>query len=381
MKILHTIPTLDISYGGPATCTYHLVRGLNVLSETDLLTIGSKHILWNDSFLKVVPNDALPAVRYSKNIAKFLNEYTQEYDLVHANTLWFFTSHQAAQAARKFDKPFVLSPHGMLYPNTLLGRSSWKKKLSLATYQRKDLEEADMLHATCRQEMEHLRNFGLKRPIAVVPNCLEIDEDYKIKSGEPRPENSRRRFGFVGRIARIKNIDKILSAWKLLGPKTNDAELVIVGGGDEQYSKELKDFAAVNNMANVRFTGFLTGEGLKSMVHSFDIQMLVSDSENFGMVVPEALINRVPVIATKGTPWDELPEKGCGWWIDNDVTVIADTVEAALQIPESERLMMGERGRQLVLDKYSVESVAARMQAVYSYILGKNSKPDNVYTL
>ena len=63
------------------------------------------------------------------------------------------------------------------------------------------------------------------------------------------------------------------------------------------------------------------------------------------------------------------------------MTVIAETIEVALQIPESERLMMGERGRQLVLDKYSVESVAAKMQAVYSYLLGNGSKPDNVYTL
>ena len=379
MKILHTTPTLDISYGGPSTCTYYLVKGLNELVPTDVLTLRSEKLIWKDTFIKALPNDAFSPFLYSRNFGKYINDHASEYDLVHANVIWYYFSHQARKAAKRAGIPFVLSPHGMLYPNALKGRSSWKKKLTMPLFQREDLEKATILHATCKQEMKHLRALGLKQPIAVVPNCLNIDEDYLRMSDEKRPENNRRRFGFVGRVARIKNIDRIIEAWKKLDDKTQDAELVIIGSGDEVYLSELKQYVAENQLKNISFTGFLTGDNLKAEVHKLDVQLLVSTSENFGMVVPEALINRVPVIAAHGTPWEELPEKNCGWWIDNSVDSIAETIEQVLQLPESMRLVMGENGRQLVLEKYSMENVAKQMKSVYDYVLGYGTKTEDIY--
>lgn len=379
MNILHTSPTLDISYGGPSTCTYYLVKGLNELSHTDILTLNSDRLIWSDRFIKTLPNDAFSPLLYSKNFGRYLKDHAKNYDLIHANVIWYYFSHQARKAAEKAGKPFVLSPHGMLYPNALSGKSSWKKKMVMPLFQNSDLKRATLLHATCKQEMVHLRNLGYKAPIAVVPNCLNIDADYLQKSGERRKENARRRLGFVGRIARIKNIDKILAAWDKLGTKTHEAELVVIGGGDDEYMHELQQFAAQKKLSNVSFTGFLTGEALKKEVHNLDVQLLVSDSENFGMVVPEALINRVPVIATCGTPWDELPEKKCGWWIDNTVEAIAETMLQAMELSEEDRWQMGERGRQLVLEKYSMQSVARQMLGVYEYLLGNGIKSSDIY--
>lgn len=379
MNVLHTTPTLDISYGGPSTCTYYLVKGLNEICHTDVLTLKSKQLIWNDAFIKALPNDAFSPLLYSKNFDAYLENEINRYDLVHANVIWYYFSHQARKAADKAGLPFILSPHGMLYPNALTGKSAWKKKIVMPLFQHSDLKSADMLHATCKQEMMHLRNLGYKQPIAVVPNCLNIDSDYLLKSNEKREENSKRRFGFVGRVARIKNIDKILLAWKNLGAKTKDAELVIIGDGDAEYMKELQEFKAQNHLSNVSFTGFLTGDALKNEVHNLDVQLLVSDSENFGMVVPEALINRVPVIASQGTPWDELPEKNCGWWIDNSVDSIADTMMQALNLSEVDRWNMGENGRKLVLSKYTMESVAKQMYGAYNFLAGKGSKTADIY--
>lgn len=379
MKILHTTPTLDISYGGPTTCTYYLVKGLNELIPTDLLTLASEKIIGHDEFIKALPNDAFSPLLYSKNFGHYLSEHATEYDVIHANVIWYYFSHQARKAAEKANKPFLLSPHGMLYPNALKGKSSWKKRIVMPLFQQDDLERATMLHATCKQEMMHLRNLGYKQPIAVIPNCLNIDSDYLQMSGERREENSRRRFGFVGRVARIKNIDRIIAAWNKLGDKTHDAELVIIGGGDDVYMNELKQYVAENGMRNVTFKGFLTGNALRREVHRLDVQLLVSDSENFGMVVPEALINRVPVIASKGTPWNVLPECNCGWWIDNSIDAIAETIMQGMQLSEEERLTMGENGRELVLDKFSKENVANQMLRVYEYVLGIGPKTDDIY--
>ena len=383
MKVLQTINSLSPYLGGPSSCTFDLMQGFaSIGANVDLLTLKSKlpkvdNLGHGCSWLHEVDNDSWGPLVFSNNLRKALLK--SDYDVYHANTLWLYPSHITCKVAREKGRPYVLSPHGMLYPNAIIGKSSWKKKLVLPLFQRKDLELATVLHATCEQEMGHLRNLGFKQPIAIVPNCLNIDAEYLKKSGEKRPENSRRRFGFVGRVARIKNIDRIIAAWGKLGDKTKDSELVIIGAGDDEYMTELKRYVIDHNLKNVSFTGFLKGDALKAEVHKLDIQLLVSTSENFGMVVPEALINRVPVIAGWGTPWGELPEKSCGWWIDNSTDSIAETIDQALQLPESKRYEMGENGRRLVLEKYSMENVARMMMAVYDYILGTGTKTNDIY--
>ena len=214
------------------------------------------------------------------------------------------------------------------------------------------------------QEAEYIEALGFKRPIEIIPNCLDI---------KPIPirekENSVKRFGFVGRINPIKNIDILLEAWAKLGDKTNNCELIIAGEGDAIYKKQLTDFVANKKLKNVLFCGFLSGNDLTEMVCSFDYQLLVSKSENFGMVIPEALVCGVPCIATKGTPWEELNYHNCGWWINDGADNIAAAIENAISTTESSRKEMGLRGRNLVINNYSVEAVVNRIIDVYKKIL------------
>ena len=105
-----------------------------------------------------------------------------------------------------------------------------------------------------------------------------------------------------------------------------------------------------------------------------------SDFENFGNIVTEALVRRIPVIASKGTPWQELNTFHCGWWVDNDVDTLVSTVRLALDTPEEERLAMGERGKQLIKSNYSIEIVANKMKRLYEWILYGGEKPEFVYT-
>ena len=378
MRILHTIPGLNISSGGPSTCTYHLIRGLNEIGvPTDVLTISggqNEPKVGAGAFIKEVDDDTFSPLVYSRNMKKFLRG-NQGYDLYHANSIWTYPSHITRKVALEADKPFILSPHGMLYPQALQ-ISAWKKKITLALFQRKDLNEATCLHATCMAEMQFIRDFGLKNPVAVIPNCLNISAQPLVHRAS---ENSVRRFGFVGRIHRIKNIDKLLDAWNRLKQKTHDAELLIIGSGDEVYTNELVQYATQNKLYNVRFLGFMTGEALVEQISKLDYLVLPSKSENFGMVVPEGLINRIPVIASKGTPWEELNSHYCGWWVDNDVATLAQTIEQALTISEEDRRSMGERGRALVLEKYTVEKVALKMKQLYEWVVNNGRTPDFIF--
>lgn len=378
MKILHTISGLNISSGGPTSCTYNLIKSLRDEGiEADILTLmprdDSDKIIAGDSFIKALPNDARTPLVYSSNFRRYLSSHIG-YDLYHANGLWTCPTHFTAEIAKKQNKPCVIAPHGMLYPQALQV-SAWKKKIVSTVFQRKDLETASCLQATCMAELEHIRAFGLNNPVAVIPNGLVIDDSLEIR----KTSNSVRRFAFVGRLNRIKNVDLLLSAWSKLGDKTRNCELLIIGDGDTAYKKELEEFATANKLNNVRFLGFIMGKDLQKLVHSIDFQILPSKSENFGMVVPEALIQGVPVIASKGTPWSDLETFDCGWWVDNDIDTLISTLLIAINLSEQDRLGMGERGRTLVLRHYSIKSVSLRMKQLYEWLVYKNIKPEYVY--
>ena len=133
------------------------------------------------------------------------------------------------------------------------------------------------------------------------------------------------------------------------------------------------------NLSNVRFTGFLSGEEKNQAINSLSLLVVPSDFENFGNIVTEALVRGVPVVASKGMPWAELPEYDCGWWIDNDQPTINETILKAYRMGPDQLMKMGRNGRELILRNYSVEALGKKMQSLYNWILGDAEKPDFVY--
>lgn len=327
-----------------------------------------------DNFIKYVPNDMVTPLSVSKNLENNIKAHISDYDLLHANALWLWTPHLTCRLAREFSKPYIISPHGMLYPDGLK-QSRIKKMLYSWLIQNKDIKRANLFHATCYQEMLNLRRVGVTQPIAVVPNCLYLEEVPKVR----KENNNLRRFGFVGRVHPYKNIHLILRAWKEIYEFTQDCEFVVIGDGDAKYMSDLKSYVETEGLKNVKFLGFLSAEELDMAVRSLDFQILFSISENFAMVVPEALVRGVPVICSQTAPWEELNKYDCGWWINHDLDALKDTILEAISISEERRKNMGENGRSLILNNYLVDQVSVSMSNVYKWILEGGEKPENVY--
>jgi glycosyltransferase involved in cell wall biosynthesis len=156
-------------------------------------------------------------------------------------------------------------------------------------------------------------------------------------------------------------------------------KIIIAGEGDTHYIQSLKDRIQRQNVASVfDFVGGVYGEKKWELFHNADVFILPTYSENFGIVIAEALASGVPVITSKGTPWQELNTHRCGWWIDNNVDTIAKTLKEAIALPEEECRQMGIRGRQLIKNNYSIEIVAQKMKQLYQWILGIGEKPESV---
>ena len=117
------------------------------------------------------------------------------------------------------------------------------------------------------------------------------------------------------------------------------------------------------------FTGALNDDAKWDAYDRADLFVLPTYSENFGIVVAEALWAGVPVVTTKGTPWSELEEYKCGKWIDlpdggsTPLTwnVLDDALVSVMLMSDAERGEVGKRGRKLVEEKYTWEAVVHAM--------------------
>lgn len=382
MRILQTISSLSAKSGGPSTCTRDLLEGLYEINAcANLLTVSDTDNLGNGRpWLHEEPNDYKTPLGISKNIRTTLEK--SDYDLYHANALWAYSSHITCKIARKKGRPYILSPHGMLYP-TALAISRWKKLPMLKLWFDKDIHQAVCLHATCQQEAEHCRLFGYKGPIAVIPNCVVFPEGVELKKNITQV-NSCKQIGFLGRLHPIKKVENIIYALdKLSSEMKEQLSFQIMGKYDDNYEQWLKEEVKRLHLEDhVEFLGFVSGKEKYDRLARLSVLMVPSAQENFGMIVPEALICGTPVYASHGTPWSELNDFNCGWWKDNAPETIARVITEIFSMSNADLLEKGRNGRKLMEEKYEQHKVAGMMKRLYDWIvvdkLSKKTMPEFV---
>lgn len=384
MKVLQTIGGFGAKSGGTSSCTYTLlsaIHGVEPSAPVDILTPEvhdpSDPLMGNgEGWIKTVPFDYRTPLALSRNMANWLRE--SDYQLYHTNGLWMHINHATCALARSRNRPYVITPHGMLYPETL-ARSAWKKWPMRKLWFDRDILKASALHATCETEMRHLRSFGYRGPIALIGNPVDVP-DYTSELAKSHVYNSDGilRLGYLGRLHPRKQVHHLIQAAAL--SKLPDIELTIIGEGDDAYEQFLRDEAKRLGISDrVNFPGFLNGREKFEQLARLDALFVPSDMENFGMIIPEALIVGTPVMASLGTPWQALNAERCGWWADAAPQSIADVIFDLSSRTPDELKAMGQRGRDYILSTYASEMVASQMLSLYRWLLGEESKPDFVY--
>lgn len=375
MIVLHS-GSLDMRSGGPATSTYLTLKGLEACGvATRMLTppCERKNLVAQDAKCCFTPPMRWKRWGYMPGLPELLQDLGKM-DLYHVQGLWQYLGHGLAVHARKTGVPYIVTLRGMLYPQALQ-HSAWVKKLALRLYQRRDLQRAACIHVTCEEEMVHYRELGFTNPVAVIPNPVK---EVGMCQGDGRTRE-KKCVGYLGRVHPRKRIERLIYAFDALREETRDWELWIIGADDLRYERFLRSEVKRLGLTNVQFTGFLAGAAREDVMQSLSYLMLPSDFENFGMVVAEALARGIPVIVSKGAPWQDLETEHCGWWISNDQISINKALGHVLTLSEEERTLMGKNGIRLIREKYSVEAVGVKMMQLYDWILGRCEKPEFVY--
>lgn len=387
MRILHTIEGFDAQLGGISSCTYELLSSFNRDSITvDLLTPMSKGqnntiLGTGEPWIKTFSNDCISPIQYTaigKRILKGLN-----YDIYHINGLWKYINHISCQIAREKGVPYVISPHGMLYPEALK-RSSWKKYIVRKLWFNKDVKNAACIHATCIKEMDNIRDFGYTGPIAIIANPINIPEytdalyNEKINRLLSIDSNKVLNLGFLGRIHPIKKIENIIYGASKV--KNVSFEIHIIGSGLPEYEEFLKsEIKRLGLSDKTYFHGFVNGYDKFSTLSNLSVLFLPSEMENFGMIVPESLSVGTPVVASTGTPWQSLVKEQCGWWNACTPDDIAEAILKLSSIKPQDLTNMAFSGRNFVLREFEASKISSKMHMLYKYLLGHCEKPDFIY--
>lgn len=325
-------------------------------------------------------------------------------DLVHLHGIWSPALARRWWHWHKMGKPCMVTTHGMLEP-WALAHKRWKKQVAWHTYQKQILNRVGLLHATSEREAKNLRALGLKPPIAMIPWGIEVAEegrDQKTEdqcSGEsataagfhPTIHNPRstihdpqsaiqdpsRTALFVGRIYPVKGLPLLVKAWAQVRPA--GWKMKIVGPDEAGHLAEVEALVQQAGLDEVfEFAGPLSGTALEQAYNDADLYIQPSHTENFGMAIAEAMAHRLPVITTHGAPWKLLEDESCGWWVPVSVDGIAAALDDATRRSPEELAAMGERGRAVVVERFSWDKIAADMIACYEWVLGRGAKPDCV---
>lgn len=374
MKIIHVINSMSTASGGPARNTLLTMMGTRALGmDVTVLTYQpetGEEAVSDDPSIHYIPRIGIEKRwGYSKTIPKELYKMGTA-DVYHIHGIWLYSGYITAKFAHHQGLPYIITLHGTLYPEAL-AHSSLIKKITLKLYQRRQLQQAACIRATCMEEMEHYRALGFTNPVAIVPSPVNCDDKM-----EPVYPKNIKRIGYLGRVHPRKRVERLLDIWHHL---KEPGELLIIGDGDLVYMDFLKKEIERLNLKKVRFEGFVTGEKKNRLLASLTCLVVPSDFENFGNVITETLLQEIPVIASTGSPWEDLQTYQCGWWVNNDIETLTETVSKALSLNEEELQMMGKNGRRLVLNKYSVDVVSVQMKQLYAWVTGEEEKPAFVY--
>ncbi len=375
MKICIFTESIDKKDGGPSRSVPILARGLAELGlDVTLMAVETDEMnthLLDGTSVKLI---TVPSKTSQNGYTNLLKQ--GGYDIIHSQCIWVPSYHKVAVAARMLNIPIIITPRGTLEPWSL-EQKKWKKRLALLLYQNNDLQKASCILATAQMEAEHVRELGIKTPIAIIPNGIDISE-YKCRTFTEKA-TVKKQIVFLSRIHIKKGIEFLINAWQELYEKYPDWRIVIAGNGEDSYIEQLKSLIKERGLAHcIEIIPPVFGDEKHKLYCESSLFVLPSFSENFGMVIAEAMSCGLPCITTTGTPWEELNEKGIGWCIELSHENLVNALSGAINLGTEALFDMGQRGSQHIRNTYQYTEVASKNEAVYDWIVNGKEKPSYV---
>jgi glycosyltransferase involved in cell wall biosynthesis len=318
-------------------------------------------------------------------------------DISHAHGLWLYPSIANKNYSRRKNRPYLISPHGMLDP-WALKNSRWKKMIAWRLFEQEHLRGAFCIRSLCASEAHSIRQLQLKNDIAVIPNGIDLPTGTPPATAPWKEviEPGRKVLLFLSRIHLKKGLINLLHAWNTVinsQPAMNDWLLAIAGWDQGEHEQQLKQLATDLRLAwvdirepkknsklqtscSVLFLGPQFNAAKAACYHYCDAFVLPSFSEGLPMVVLEAWANAKPVIMTPECNLPEGFQAGAAIKVEANVTSLVAGLNELRRMSDADRMAMGIRAHDLVVERFTWSKVGDQLQAVHTWILGGGAKPD-----
>lgn len=363
INVVHVIEKLNNEEGGLYNIVQNICKFLPTANNIVITEkIKNKQILGNFN-CRIYELDTL-----FKKINFFL---TSNIDLVHIHGIWSPINTFSALAALKKKIPYIVSPQGMLEPWSL-EQGKLKKKIFLALIWKKILKKSNNLLFTSNQEFKNFLNLKLKnKNYFIIPNGCFFPKNYQSYI----PKKKIKNILFLSRIHPKKGLENLINVFKDLNLK--DCILNIVGSGEEKYLKFLKELSGIDFLnTKIIFHGFKDDREKIRFYKNNDLFVLPSFSENFGIVVAEALHFGLPVITTNGTPWKCIKDENCGWWISNNKNNLKNSIKTAYNLSQKEIIKKSRNAKKLS-KLFNWKNISIKIEEMYLKIL-KDTHVENI---
>jgi len=250
---------------------------------------------------------------------------------------------------------------------------SEKKKLifNKLSNQNNMLSSCDAFHATSNKEKNEIRSLGYKQPIAVIKNGVDIPILKKTNFSKEKTK-----FLYLGRIHPIKGLDLLIRTWYKIEAQHKDCTLEICGYyEDQEYYNSLKKLIKKLGLQNVYFSDKVSGDEKQKKYIDNDVFICPSKSENFGLVIAEAMSYGLPVIVSDNTPWHIVNQNNYGWVVSLDENDIFLAISAAHSLKKDDLQKIGILGRQYIESHFSWNTLRKEYLTFYDWIQNGGADP------
>lgn len=382
MKVLHVIPSVASIRGGPSQAVLEMVRALRHLNiDAEIATTNDN----GDGVLDIplhqkIEYQEIPSYFFANFSAKTLPRYAipyrfipwllnhgKEYDLLHIHGIFSCLSSLTMAMGRIKKIPYIVRPLGQLCTWSM-EQGARKKQLYLNLVERNNINHSQAIHLTSEQEQKELSLLNFKTKNFILPHGLSLpplinNARQKLRCHFNLPEDEIIII-FMSRLHEKKGLEYLIPALSAL--KSQKFTLIIAGSGTPEYEQKIDKLLVDYEIKNRTICpGFVNGDLKNLLLQGSDLFTLTSHSENFGIVVLEALAVGLPVILTPGVALSSIiQDYDLGYVPELNIDSITQSFKDFFEHYQ-DRKNLKQRARNLIIEQYSWDSIANQLASIY----------------